>query len=651
VKYFGYAGKTLLVDLNSQKIEVQALDMLGATKFIGGWGLSMKHAFDLIKPETGPLSPENPIIVAAGPLIGTITPASGKIVGTTKYPISGIIAGAVGGSNRFGVNLKKAGYDQIIIEGRSKNPVYLKIIDDEVGIHEAKTLWGAMDAYQTDEELRRKYHSTGGTISIGKAGENLSKISLSIVDKRGTLGRGGLGAVMGSKNLKAIYVEGTKQVNIRFKEKFQGIVEKIRKTIMNNEYYRNKKIFELGWSMVGWDSYRFTFTEGVWTHQKLDELYGVESFLQAKESVSGCSLCMYPCKASYKIKDGEFRGEGTETGHFTCIGVLGQKLGLTDFRQAIKLMDILNRSGICFYSFGAMVDFATRLFEHGLITTKETQGLELRREIETYSRLAEMINQRVGFGSTLADGWDKFSEETGIDPKKDYTEGRGIVRGSDCIFDARFKSLDPSTITEVVCSRAGQQPWGYFTTSKRLAPIEEIRGDCVKAHFPQKSIERIFSPFHDFKFNPGRLTKHVEDVNAVYNSLGICALYQIAGFINLELLAELYSAATGIDVKPDELKKRGEAAFNLNKIMNVKAGFSRKQDVFPESWFTPKDTPNGRAELKDYYGNFVIDRKTAYEILDEYYDERGWTIETGIPTKQKLEELGLAEYRDALGFP
>jgi aldehyde:ferredoxin oxidoreductase len=413
---------------------------------------------------------------------------------------------------------------------------------------------------------------------------------------------------------------------------------------MSDENYKNRQIFNLGWSMLGWDSYRVVFAEGIWSHQKLDRLYGVKSFLKAKESVSSCSFCMYPCKASYKIRDGEFSGEGTETGHFTCIGVLGQRLGLTDYRHAIKLMDILNRSGICFYAFSAMVDYATKLYECGLITTKETHGLKLMRDMRTYSELAKMINEKRGFGSVLADGWDGILEETGIDPQEQYIEGRGIVRGSDCIFDARFKGFDPSTITEVVCPRGGQQPWGYFATSKRLVPVEAIREDCERAHFPRESIERIFSPFNQFKFNPGRLTKHVEDVNAVYNSLGICALYQIAGFMNLEVLAELYSAATGIDTKPDELKKRGEAAFNLNKVINVRAGFDRKQDVFPECWFTAKETPNGPVELKDYYGNAKIDRGTAYKVLDEYYDERGWDIETGRPTKKKLEELDLINF-------
>ena len=191
---------------------------------------------------------------------------------------------------------------------------------------------------------------------------------------------------------------------------------------------------------------------------------------------------------------------------------------------------------------------------------------------------------------------------------------------------------------------SGATAVGYFTTSKHSAQLEDIRKDCEKAHFPRDSIQRIFSPFSKFKFNPGRLTKHVEDLNAVYNSLGICALYQIAGFTNLEILAELYSAATGIETKPEELKKKGEAAFNLNKIINSRAGFDRKHDVFPESWFTPRNTPNGIAELRDYYGNFAIDRKIAYEVLDEYYDERGWNVKTGTPTKKKLEELDLAEF-------
>lgn len=232
MEYFGYAGTIAYVDLTTGQVRKENLDLDCAKKFLGGAGLNLRLAYDLIKPGADPLSPDNPILIGAGPLVGTLAPGSGRFSGTTKFALPAsqdnrfYVASANGGGRRLGLMLKCAGYDHLVITGRASRPVYLKIIDDDIEICDANDLWGKKDTYQTTDELVARYGRCG-VIAIGKAGEKLVKFALAIVDKRSTLGRNGFGAVMGSKNLKAICVRGTKGVKIKDPKRFMKEVDRL----------------------------------------------------------------------------------------------------------------------------------------------------------------------------------------------------------------------------------------------------------------------------------------------------------------------------------------------------------------------------------------------------------------------------------------
>jgi aldehyde:ferredoxin oxidoreductase len=641
--YHGFAGTTLFVDLATKKIDMKSLDLSLAAKFIGGWGMDLRMAYSLIKSGETPLSAINPIIISAGPLVGTMFPSAAKIVATTKLPLTGTIAGAVSGSRRFGFMLKSAGYDQLIITGKSENPVYLEVIDDRISICDAKHLWGRKDSYEVSDELMNE--GKNGIIAIGAAGENLVSFSLCLVDKNYHLGRGGLGAVMGSKKLKAIVVRGTGGISIREKRKFMNLVGRIRKQILNHPSFEKMK--DLG-TMAGWETYIETMNEGNWDKDTYDKFYGFQNFAKVKTKILACTACMLPCAVSYEIKSGEFKGHGTQTGHFDVIAAMGHRLEIADYRDAIELMDLLNRCGLCCMTFSGLVDFVTRLFEQGTITRHQTGGLELKRNLNTYILLANIISRREGFGNILADGWKTTSQILGIDSSTEYLQGRGEVKGADSIYDARFRSFDAISITQIVHPRGAHSASAHSASINPLQSIDVVRKDCKKMGVDTEALNRIFDPSNPLGFSAGRLARHAEDAYAVYNSLGICTIYAVLGVLSIEILAEAYSAATGIQTSARELKKAGELVHNLLKVLNVREGFERKNDVIPEIWLKPRKTPDGLVKMKDYYGKKVLTRNDVHEILDEYYDERGWELDRGRPTKEKLIELGLNDIAEDL---
>jgi len=424
-----------------------------------------------------------------------------------------------------------------------------------------------------------------------------------------------------------------------------NVVGRIRRQILNHPSFEKMK--DLG-TMAGWETYIETMNEGNWDKETYDKFYGFQNFAKVKTKILACTACMLPCAASFEIKSGKFKGHGTQTGHFDVIAAMGNRLEIADYRNAIELMDILNRYGLCCMTFSGLVDFVTRVFEQGKINREQTGGLELKRNLNTYVLLADMISHKEGFGDILADGWKTTSETLGIDSSTEYLQGRGEVKGADSIYDARFRSFDAISLTQIVHPRGAHSASAHSASINPLQSIDVIRKDCKKMGVDTDALKRIFNPSNPLGFSAGRLARHAEDAYAVYNSLGICTIYAVLGILSIDILAEAYSAATGIQTNARELKKAGELVHNLLKVLNVREGFERKNDVIPEIWLKPRKTPDGLVKMKDYYGKKVLNRNDVHEILDEYYDERGWELDRGIPTKEKLTELGITDIAEDL---
>jgi len=657
--YYGYAGKILYVDLTSGSIEKQQLDTELAQKFLGGWGINYRLEYDLLKPGTDPLSPDNPIIIGVGVLCGTLAPASSKSMTTMKLPICAskrekkyIVATAVSGSRRFGAMIKNAGYDHIVITGRAKKPSYLKIVDDDVEICDASDLWGRKDVYETSDELANRYGGkTGkaGTWVIGKAGENLVMASLGFVDRTNTMGRWGAGAVLGSKNLKAVVALGTKGVKVADPKRFMTLVDRKRQEIMSHPAYHTGLP----------EALRTSFSIGGTPLVKSP--YPPEVFDITRYASIACMSCIECCKGSHQIKEGRFAGD-TLHGFFITIGeIRATRLRLPHYGDVMKLVDLMQRAGMCMFTGLRMLNFVTRLYERGVISTKDTGGLALRTgDIDSYIRLLEKWLNREDMGEYMAQGWLALSERVGVDAAIDFEDGVPMVRGSEVLHDVRWGTYSPAyMLAQVVRPKPLQVhqdssfPAGedvhrdtYWPEYKRS--LNDVRRDLVeKTGASENDAERIFTAED---FNVGRLEKHSEDALGVYNSLGTC---MSGGHCDWEpmrdipLLAELYSAATGFEVTPRELKKRGERVWNMEALLNVREGIMGEDYDPPTLWLEHTEKPI-QVDAGDYYAIDWFGRRVTkndmYQWLDDYYAERGWDTRKRIPTREKLSELGLEEF-------
>ncbi len=630
----GYTGNILKVDLTSNKISIDQEDPEDLKKFIGGMGMNCKLGAELIKPKTDPLSPVNPIIIGAGPLIGTITPGSSRIVGLSKFPATGAIAN-VCGSMSFAFHLKQAGFDHLIISGRAKDRVYLEIWNDKIKLRDAQPLWGK-DIVETTDFLHEKYKSCG-VVAIGPAGENLVKSALTLVDKTATFGRGGLGAIMGSKNLKAIVTKGSKGISIanpqRFNELFNKLFERIRKYPHRSDWHklgmlRNTPIAAL----LGGAGQRKK------ARQASDRTY----LKKLKKRRIACPSCPMGDKDILEIKEGDFTGLINYTSSVINPYFLLLLEDIHTYNEVIKAFDQMNRYGLDSMNIPALVNFCTTLYEKGILTKKMT-GIEWKRDFNTVMQLTEMIAKRIGFGDLLADSWNKLIE-THHDIEKDMV----VVKGLEQVFDPRMLRLGTMEFEQVVNPKGAHVASGGSPTY--LAPGRSL--DTFKPHFyrmgiPEASFDRIYSPpIKEMGINVGRLTRYAEDWYTVLTSQGLCARAQMNRFWGLESVTAFYNAVTGFNLRPEELRKAAERTWNLQKIMNAKEGFSRKDDKFPEQWFKPLKLGNIELQFQDFFGGTLITPEIANQLLDDYYDERGWDKTIGLPTKEKIRELDLENFSD-----
>jgi len=633
------------VDLSAGEFSKQKVDPEISKKFLGGSGVGWKLAADLFEPNIDPLSPKNLMIFNPGILTGTLTPGSPKTTVITKFPVIAtennkhFIGACTGGGRYFGIGLAQAGCHHLVITGKSDKPVYIKVTNGKAEVVDAENLWGR-GIEEVSNYLVRKEGDNAGVFVIGQAGENLVRISLGIIDKTNSLGRMGLGAVMGSKNLKAIVAKGTGDVKVAKPTEFMETSNELRERI--KEWPNREHFLELGLA-AGWSDFKYTQYPGKWPRDKWDELYGEKTRKETVEDVIPCNSCILSCRLKYVLKGGEFDGEIGFGSPFSKSATSGMLLGVEDHRKMIHLVTLGNRdSGLDFFTITRMIDFVTTLYQQGILKKEDTDGMELRRDYDTYLSLFDKTVRRDGFGDILADGWMRLKQEFGIDPQ-DYWYS-GICKGVDFIYDARPSNFHPLMMT--FFTRPRPHHGGTHTrTNSPGKPLEIHRNQVEKWGIPKEVVDRIFTPtLYSGKFNVGRYTKYAEDMMRVKNALGVCIIFTYQALLFGEDFAKLYSAARGIPTTAGELIKIGERIHNLSKILNVREGFTRKEDEVPALWFRPMDSPEGKIEMMDYYKTKVMTKEDVDKILDDYYGERGWDVKTGVPTKQKLVELDLKQY-------
>jgi len=596
------------VDLTTGKTRTEPLNEDYAKKYIGGIGLGMRLWLDYSKAGVDPFSPENPLVLATGPTSGSVWPTGGNgHAFVSKSPQSYGIAEAKSHGS-FGTELKRAGYDAVVFHGRAEKPVYVWIDDDSVQILDASHLWGKSPAETEDmikEELGDYYIRVA---AIGPAGEKLVRIACIINEKSRAAGRCGLGAVMGSKNLKAIAVRGTKDVMVAKPDEFLEFVKEFHERMKGPA---TKKYRTLG------------TPENVLVHNALHCMptrnYNNAHF-EAAEKVSGeylneryvakiigCSSCAMRCEHVCVVNEGPYKGAMARV-EYEPLWAMGPYCGIDRLDAIIKGSELCNYYGIDSISAGVIVGFAMDCFENGILTVKDMDGIEARfGNHEAMVKLIEKIGKREGIGDILAEGVKFAAEKIGKGAEKLAQHIKGVeVTGYD------LRCLKTAALGFAVSFRGADH-------NRHGAYAFDVKGK-----------------FNRLTYEKGRAkaVKDIEDVYTVIDSLIICKFSRGTYYKEFEDLAKLYTLVTGWETTPEEMRLKGERINNLARVINVREGLGRKDDTLP--WKVMNVPIPDEGPSKGAY----VTKEELELMLDDYYEVRGWTKD-GIPTPEKLKALGM----------
>ncbi len=597
---YGYTGKILRVDLKEKSCKVEKLDLEKAKKYLGGRGLGTKILSEEVDPTIDALSPENKMIIISGPLTGTPTPTGGRYMVVTKSPLSETVACSNSGGY-WGAELKSAGYDAIIVENKADKPVYIAIEDDKVEIKDASHLWGKTVSETTDK-LKEEIPEKARVLTIGPAGENLSRIAAIMNDYHRTAGRSGVGAVMGSKNLKAITVRGTGKVDIydaeKLKEVFSDSIKKIR---------------ENGVTGQGLPTYGTAVLVNIINENGVFPTNNFQkSYFDQAEDISGetlaekylvkkdpCYRCPIACGRYCKVDDIEGGGPEYET-----VWAFGSDCGVSDLGAIIKANYWCNEMGLDTISAGATIAAAMELYEKGFIKDDELEGLPLQfGSADAIIEWTKKMGKREGLGDKMAEGSYRFTEMYGASDLSMTVKKLELPA-----YDPR--GIQGHGLQYATSNRGGCHVRGYLISPEILGLPEKL---------DRFSLE-----------GKAEWAKVFQDLTASIDSLGLCLFTSFA--LNAEDYSKLYNSVCGTDYTAESILQAGERIWNVEKIFNLKAGIGSDQDKLPSRLLKE---PISEGPSKGW--THKLD-----ELLPKYYEARGWD-ENGIPTNERLELLGILE--------
>ncbi len=600
----GYVGKILRVNLEKRKIFVEDINEQWAKDYIGGRGYGSRLLMEEVDPNVDPLGEDNKLIVATGPLGSTYAPASGRVMVITKGPLNGAIACSNAGGH-FGADLKRAGYDMIIIEGKAEKPVYLWIYKETAEIRDASELWGRTTK-ETDGLLRRWTHPEAGTLEIGPAGEKLSLIANITFDGHRVAGRTGVGAVLGSKNLKAISVFGDRTIKVADLDRFSQAVYLARDILSKDpfsggggEKYGTASLVGLINKIGGLPSFN-AHDAYFGNANKITGRVLTEEYLVRAEACDSCSIS---CGRVTEIKKGKYKGNKGVGPEFETIWAFGANCGVDDMDAIVMANYICDDYGLDTISAGSTIACAMDLFEAGYILEKDV-GFPLRfGDADAMVKAVRMLAEQSGeFGRLLALGSYRLAEHYG------HPEFSMSVKKQE------FPAYDPRSIKGIGLEYATSNRGACHLRGYTVGP--EVMGGMDKNTYEGKA----------------KLTKKLQDFTAALDSTGIC-LFTTFG-LKPKHIADLFSAATGFVCDDKEFSKKGERIWNLERLFNIKAGFSKLDDRLPERM---EKEPIKSGPSKGEVTNIS-------KMLPEYYKLRGWD-ENGVPTDEKLKELGLEDLK------
>jgi aldehyde:ferredoxin oxidoreductase len=613
---YGWMGKFLRVNLTKSKITVEDLDPKIAKDFIGARGMGVKYLYDEIDPKVDALGPGNKLLMVTGPLTGTGAPSGNRYVVVTKSPLTGAIAESSAAGN-FATSLKYAGYDMIIFEGKSKKPTYLWIDDDKVELRDAQHLWGKT-TYETETMVINETAPEAKVACIGPAGEKLVRFACVINDMGRAAGRSGVGAVMGSKNLKAVAVRGTKGVKVADNTGFYNNMVEVYQDLVRTEYVHEFHHTGTPGVLALVQAFGALVTRNFQTgvNPEWEKLCSetLEDTVSVRKGMGmACPACPVGCGRTSKVTAPEFAGMGVGP-EYETIGLLGSSTGVNDIRAVAKANFICNEMGMDTISTGSTIACAMELYEKGYLP-KEDVGMALHfGDAKAVVELTEKIALRVGFGDVLAEGAYRLAKKYGHPEFFMGTKGQ------------EFPSYEPRALHCMAL--------GYATQSRGG---DHIRGEVQDVSLYGVNTWRVTRDRNIEKVDPltwedkPLLTKEVQDWFAMIDSCGMCNFVFFLGR-DEDQCRRLLETATGIDLGGHEgFMRTGERIFNLERLFNLKAGFTGKDDTLPKRMLE-EPMPDGPAKGK------VV---PLDKMLPEYYRLRGWD-NNGVPTPEKLKELGLA---------
>ena len=608
-------GKIARINLTDKKVSIEDLEEEVIKKFLGGLGIAMRYLYDKVPPEVKPLEPENKLIFMIGPLTSLVGSTTRHVI-VSKSPLSGILGESYSGGF-WSYELRKAGLDGLIIEGKATDPAYIFIDNGEITIKDAKDIW-ELDAMETQKKLKETLGDDKIRVAgIGQAGINLVKYAC-IMNERDAAGRCGMGAVMGSKNLKAIAVRGSKDIKelISDKEVFPALAQKAIKKI-NSDLLVSTAMAPAGTNgnydiinIVG-DVPHGYWKVGAW--KAGDKNLKGRKWKKSIVKHESCYLCTVNCKKVCELKDKEsgevfFHGHGPE---YETVAGFGPLLLNDDFLTIFKANELCNLYGLDTISCSETIGFAMECWEKGIITGADTDGLVLDwGNKQTILALIEKIAFRQRIGNILAEGVDATAKKLG-------------------------KNSSEFAVTTKGVEMAHHDPRAFHSMALTYATSTHGANHCEGLTVPMSSL-----PVPDLGFNEpvprqsndpeinSKAVKIMQDNIAVKNALILCELVESA--IPFKHLAKIINAVTGLEFSKEDLFTIGERIFNLKRMFDVKLGISKKDDVLPKR-LAKEALPDGGAAgaLPD-----------VENMLPTYYKLRGWSAD-GIPTDETLKRLDL----------
>ncbi|MHA2424027.1 MAG: aldehyde ferredoxin oxidoreductase family protein [Candidatus Thorarchaeota archaeon] len=625
----GVAGTILWVDMTKGIIEKRPIDEELVKKYLLGAGFLSKVIYDMVPPGTDPLSPENVLGIATGLLTASMFPQSSRHVVAALSPLTDVW-GESHAAGFWGPELKFAGYDAIMFTGASERPLYLNIADDKVELLDASDLWGK-DVFETDDILRERHGHECRTLAIGQAGENLVKFAAVMNDRDRASARSGLGAVMGSKRIKAVCVRGTGKLEVADEKNYLSHMDEFYRRMLANPFtpgrakYGTTSLVELMQHIGRLPSYNMK--QGVFEgYEKISgDAINAQYFVKPRSDFS----CLQRCARYTQVKSGPYAYIGGAP-EFETQSSMGSRCGNDNLESVLFGHHLSNQYGMDTISLGGTISWAMEAWDEGLLTAEDTGGLDLSwGNHEVIVKLTRMIAMREGFGDLLAEGSYRAAQKI----------GRGTEKFVMHVKKQEFAGQEPRAQKSMGLAAAtaarGADHLYAFPVLDEAGFDEDIKDRFGEQYLPEMA-DRL-SPRYK-----GIMVRECEDYMVMIESVGLCKYgTQIPPEFFYDDIALALKIHNGLDLNRDDLQQIGERVVNLNRLFNVRLGIDRKDDQIPKR-LTDDPAPVGPSK-----GQVV----ELNQMLDEYYEQRGWDLETGLPTKETIRRLDLEEEADGISLP